>query len=553
MRNLVQYLVLVATILSGLSPHAETRRARFVEMRDHSTIDYQNVSGDPSKRLILSSLGNGIALLDFDQDGDLDLFLTNGARLDDDVISEGPGSRLYRNEGDFAFDDVTLAAGGGGGGWAFGSAAGDVDNDGFPDLFVTRFGADLLYRNRGDGTFVESSWDAGITRESWSASAAFFDGDGDGFLDLYVTSYLSVDPRTLKPPGAGPNCLWLELEVFCGPAGLTPEPDAYYRNNGDFTFTDVTRSSFPAGLASPSLGVVAGDYDDDGDVDLYVVNDSQPNFLFQNDGDGRFDEVALLSGAAYNMDGLAQAGMGVDMGDLNGDGVFDLFVTNFSHDANTAYFGTGKGLFSDETRGARLRGASWFELGWATRIVDLDNDGDEDLFVANGHVYPQVDNADAPPSYGQRNQIFWNDGEGRFEEGAFEAGDAIAEERSSRGGAFGDLDDDGDIDIVVLDIDAPPSLLRNELPASNWLVLRLVGRSTNRDGVGVRVVVSAGHQVKEVHPSGSYLSSNDPRLHFGLGPATRVASIEILWPSGQRETLTDVPAGSVMLVMEEPL
>ncbi|MGH9337927.1 MAG: CRTAC1 family protein, partial [Vicinamibacteria bacterium] len=336
------------------------------------------------------------------------------------------------------------------------------------------------------------------------------------------------------------------VPVYCGPTGLEGAKDVYLRNEGDGRFVEASQDS---GLADASaaygLGVVAGDYDGDGDSDLYVANDSMPNFLYRNDGSGRFTEAALFSGVAYNTDGLAQAGMGVDLGDLDGDGNLDLFVTNFSHDTNTAYRNLGTGVFSDATAEMSLRMPSWFYLGWATRFLDLDNDGDEDLFVANGHVYPEAERADPNTRYAQRNQVYWNLGGGRFEERELAPGDAMSEAFSSRGGAFGDIDDDGDPDAAIVNIDERPSLLRNDGASSNWVGLRLVGTSSNRDALGARVVVTSGtlRQTKEVHTSGSFLSSSDPRLLFGLGGRERADEIRIRWPSGIEERLASVPAG----------
>jgi len=301
------------------------------------------------------------------------------------------------------------------------------------------------------------------------------------------------------------------------------------------------------------LGVVAGDYDGDGDMDIYVANDSVPNFLFENDGKGNFREQGLLAGVAYSAEGIAQAGMGVDMADLDGDGGLDIFVTNFSHDTNTIYRNFGGGLFEDATAKIMLRSDSWFYLGWATRFLDLDNDGDQDLFVANGHVYPQAGDAGSQLSYEQRNQIFWNSGSGRMEDFEFPAGDAMHAKASSRGGAFGDMDNDGDLDGVIVNIDAPPSLLKNELPGGgNALTLRLVGTIGNRDALGARVTLVAGssRQVKEVHTSGSYLSSNDPRLHFGLGALERVEELIVRWPSGFEQKLGSVAAGAFLTIVE---
>ncbi len=528
---------------------------RFVEMRAHTGIDYVNVTGEREKKYVVSSLGTGAALFDYDQDGDLDLYLVNGAPIVGTEVREGPGSRLYRNEGEWRFLDVTDSAGVAGRGFGQGVSAADFDNDGFPDLYVTHVGASVLYRNRGDGTFEDRTSPSGTGHEGWGTSAAFFDADADSDLDLYVATYANPDLEKLPLPGSGPSCRWLSISVFCGPTGLEGARDVFFRNQGDGTFVEASRETglFDA-EASYGLGVVAFDADGDGDADLYVANDSMPNFLFRNDGGGKFAEDALFSGVAYNTDGLAQAGMGVDAGDMDGDGNLDLFVTNFSHDTNTAYRGAGAGLFADSTAEMNLRMSSWFTLGWATRFVDLDNDGDEELFVANGHVYPEAGKADPNTAYGQRNQVFWNQGGGRFEEGEFDSDDALNEVYSSRGGAFGDVDDDGDPDAVIVNIDDRPSLIRNDSARGNWLGLRLVGTMSNRDALGARVVVTAGgrRRTKEVHSSGSFLSSSDPRLIFGLAQDERAEEVFIRWPAGGEDRVEDVPAGSYHLIVERP-
>jgi enediyne biosynthesis protein E4 len=526
---------------------------RFVEMREGSGIDYVNVTGEPEKRFIVSSLGTGAALFDYDQDGDLDLYLVNGSPIVGVETKEGPGSGLYRNQGGFRFEDATEEAGVGYKGFGQGCAVADVDNDGFPDLYVTGVGENVLYRNRGDGTFEDVTDSAGVGYRSWGTSAAFFDADGDGDLDLYLANYADPDLKKLPLPGSGPSCRWLGIPVFCGPTGLVGARDVYFRNDGDGRFVDRSRESgILAGGEAYGLGVVAGDYDGDGDADVYVANDSMPDLLFQNDGTGHFDETGLFSGVAYNTDGLAQAGMGVDFGDLDGDGNLDLFVTTFSHDTNTAYRNLAHGVFADATTEMNLRVSSWFYLGWGTRFVDLDNDGDEDLFVANGHVYPDAHRGDPNTTYAQRNQIFWNRGEGKFDEGSFSKDDAMAEVYSSRGAAFGDLDDDGDTDVSIVNIDDQPSLLRNDVSGGHWIGLRLVGTASNRDALGARVVLTCGalRQTKEVHTSGSFLSSSDPRLLFGLGNREDAVEVRIRWPGGREEVYRNLATGRYHLIVE---
>jgi len=509
---------------------------QLVDVRAQSGIEFVHESGDPEKRLILSSLGGGVALFDYDADSDLDAYF----------VRKGTNA-LYRNEGDFRFQDVSEEAGVTAAGWSVGCAAADFDNDGLVDLYVTRIGANVLYRNRGDGTFEDVTAAMAVGDDGFGASAAFFEADGDGDLDLYVANY--VDPaQTFPEPGSEPTCQWLGMAVMCGPRGLAGQEDRFYRNDGT-AFVDAARESgLVDSIRAFGIGVVSSDYDADGDADLYVANDTDPNFLFRNDGRGRFEEVGLLSGAAYSGSGATQAGMGVDFGDANGDGHPDIFVTNFSHETNTLYLGSAGGLFTDATEESGLSNPSLGPLGWGTRFVDLDNDGDEDLFVANGHVYPNVESTDTTTSYRQRNQAYVNDGRGGFAEAA-----VLEDRKSHRGAAFGDIDNDGDTDVVVSAIDDRPTLLRNDLPGgAHFLGLTLIGTKSNRDGAGARVrVLSSGHtQWKEAHASGSVLSSNDPRLLFGLGPSQAADEIEVRWPSGVRVELRAVEADRYLLIVE---
>jgi hypothetical protein len=501
-----------------------------------SGIDFVHASGDPEKRTIVSSVGGGAALFDYDLDSDLDLYLVrNGANA------------LYRNQGGFRFDEVSQEAGLSQRGWSIGCAAADYDNDGLPDLYVTRIGRDALYRNRGDGSFEDLTDAWGIRAEGFSASAAFFDAEGDGDLDLYLARYVDRD-QEFPAPGSEPTCLWLGMPVMCGPRGLQGEPDLYYRNEGT-AFVDATgESGLTDSIRAYGLGVVSSDYDSDGDPDLYIANDTNPNFLYRNDGRGHFEEAGLLSGAAYDGKGATQAGMGVDSGDANGDGVPDLFVTNFSHETNTLYLGSKEGLFTDQTSEAGLATPSLGPLGWGTRFTDLDNDGDEDLFVANGHVYPNVSDVDQTTSYLQRNQVFLNEGNGSFVEA-----DSFGRALSHRGAAFGDLDQDGDADVVVLAMDDATTVLRNDsTQGRHFLGLELHGTASNRDAAGTRVFVSSGgrRQMKEAHASGSIFSSSDRRLLFGLGSAERADEIRIRWPSGQETLLDAVPADRYLVVVE---
>lgn len=530
-------------------PVAAGRQIRLEEVTGASGIDYRNVSGEPQKRFIVSSLGAGAGLVDYDQDGDLDIYFVNGAPLDDRTPGPGLPNQLFRNEGSLRFTDQTAAAGVGDTGWGYGIAIADIDSDGFPDLYVTNLGENVLYRNRGDGTFERAPGAGGAPHPGFSASAAFLDAENDGDLDLVVLGYTADSIESLPPPGAAASCVWFGLPVFCGPSGLIPAEDGFFRNRGDGTFEDFTAASgIAAAEAGYGLGVVTGDLDGDGDTDLYVANDSVPNHLFVNDGRGRFSEQALLAGTAYNVDGLAQAGMGVDAGDFDEDGQLDLFVTNFSHDTNTAYRNAGSGFFEDSTTRNELRMPGWFYLGWGTRFIDLDADGWLDLFVANGHVYPEAEAAGSGTRYLMKNQVFRNQGGGTFVEEEWDG-----PERSSRGVAFGDLDDDSLPDLVVVNVDDAAAVFRNA-SEGRGVTLQLVGSRAPRDGTGVRVLFSTAdgvRRVREAHRSGSFLSSNDPRVQLGAGGGAAVLDVVVRWPGGESERLGDLPADNRVVAVRE--
>ncbi len=450
-------LILFASAGVTFASSPSQGKLRFTEMVDASGVTYRNVSGDAEKRFILGSLGSGAGLIDYDQDGDLDVYLVNGAGVDDTRIVEAGPNRLYRNEGNWLFRDVTEQTGVGDTGWGVGCTVGDYDNDGLSDLYVTNIGPNVLFRNQGDGTFSDATRETGVGHAGWGTGSAFFDAEGNGDLDLYLVNYVDPDVTKLPLPGSGPTCRWFQLDVFCGPKGLTGAADVFYRNRGDGSFADGTRE---AGLSDSKsaygLGVVTLDYDGDGDTDLYIANDSVPNFVLRNEGNGRFQEVGLLSGAAYNAYGSPEAGMGVDVADLGANGLPDIFVTNFANETNTLYSNEGSGNFVDLTNETSLEMASLPLLGRATRFVDFDNDGDQDLFVANGHVYPQIHETSGGSPYRQRNQVFVNQGGKEFAENVFATGDAMEQEASSRGGAFGDMDDDGDVDAIIINIDDVP-------------------------------------------------------------------------------------------------
>lgn len=532
---------------SGLPFHA-----RFTDVAQaaglHAPVIYGGVD---RKTYILETVGCGVAFIDYDNDGWIDIFLLSGTRLEG---APDATNRLYKNNRDGTFTDVTKKAGLVRTGWAAGVAVGDYNNDGFDDLFVTSWGQNVLYRNNGDGTFTDVTREAGLLHEKtrWGSGCTFIDYDRNGLLDLFVGNYLEFDMKSVPPAGGNPGCNWKGIPVHCGPLGLPPSTASLYRNNGDGTFTDVSVASGVAkAKGSYMLTAVAADFDNDGWTDIYVACDSTPSFLFHNNGNGTFTEVGLLSGLALNQDANPQAGMGLGIGDYNLDGRLDIVKTHFWDDTTILYRNHGKGYFEDVTVSAGLGVETRF-VGWGAGMVDLDNDGQPDLFLVTGSVFPEV--ATKLPSYPLQSPrlIFRNLGGGHFEELLDLAGPAIAEPHCSRGCAFGDFDNDGDIDILVVNLNEPPSLLRNDLGGNNhWLKVKLIGVKSNRSAIGARVTVHYGGriQAQAVLSQSSFLSASDLRLHFGLGPA-EIADLEIRWPNGNDETVAKVAADQLVVVRE---
>ena len=520
---------------------------RFTDVTDTAGIHFTHADGATGEFHLPETLGAGGAFLDYNNDGYLDLFLVNSAAP----------SVLFRNKGDGTFTDVTSSAKvGNQGRYGHGVACGDYDNDGYVDIYVTNFGPNRLYHNNGDGTFTDVTAQADVGDTRWSSSATFFDYDSDGYLDLYVVNYVNYKLDTSVPicfenPAFG---VTEKVRGYCHPKNFEGTPDRLYRNNGDGTFTDATEAANirdPGGMfLGKGLGVVAADFDTDGNPDLYVANDDTPNYLFYNKGDGTFAEIAILTGCAYSADGVAQAGMGVDAADYNNDGFLDLFVTNFSYETNTLYRNNGDGTFTDVSYKARLGEESYLSLGFGTGFFDADSDGYLDIFVANGHIFPNVERTTDVLSYKQPNQLFLNQGDSTFVEMRLEDQRAV-----SRGTLFGDYDNDGDTDLLVTQLNDKVTLLRNESRShNNWLRLKLIGTRSNRDGIGTRVTLMLGteSQTREVHRGYSYLSSNDPRLLFGLGKRTVVDKLQIHWQSGVVQVLENLSANQE-LVMTEPL
>ena len=526
----------------------EESRPSFVEVAEKAGLRWQHRSGSRKKNHILEAKGGGTAFLDYDGDGYLDIYLVNGSASEDSA--NDLRNALYRNLGNGRFADVTLQAGVGDTGWGMGCVAADYDNDGNTDLYITNYGPNRLYRNNGDGTFTDVTHKAAADDPRWSTGAAFGDYDLDGKLDLYVANYLDFDPDSPQPDRA--FCQWKSLEVFCGPRSLRGAADRLYRNNGDGTFADVTTS---AGVEDRDkhygFAVLFSDYDGDGWPDLFIANDSTPNLLYHNQGDGSFREVGVETGVAYSYQGKGQAGMGAAFGDYDGDGFLDLFVTNFAGDYNTLYRNEAGRFFLDTTLKARLGDKSRPYVGWGTCFFDYDHDADLDLFVANGHVYPRIDQLElGEETYQQPNQLLENQGDGTFAEVKGVA--ALQDRRVSRGSSCGDYDNDGDLDLLVLNLDDRPTLMRNDHATGHWLMLRLVGQQSNRDGVGARVLVfsGGGKQVREVMAGSSFLGGQDPRVHFGLGAQSRVDSLKVRWPSGTIDCHYDLEADRLIALVE---
>ena len=535
------------------APSGRPFDAHFVDVASaaglHEPVIYGGVE---SKKYILESTGCGCAFIDYDNDGWMDIFLLSGTRLEG--APPEATNRLYKNNRDGTFTDVTEKAGLSAVGWASGVCVGDYNNDGFEDIFCTYFGQNRLYRNNGDGTFSDVTKAAGLWEEQsrWGAGCSFVDYNRDGHLDLFVSNYVRFSFEHAPVPGANSNCNWRGVPVECGPRGLPTGRHSLYRNNGDGTFTDVSQQ---AGIAkftgSYGMTVIAADLDEDGWPDIYVACDSTPSLLFMNNHDGTFREEGVERGVALSENGEEQAGMGVGVGDYDLDGHLDLFKTHFADDANGLFHNDGKGNFDDVTRTARV-GVETRYVCWGAGIVDLDNDGYPDLFMVTGNVYPEVERK--LPQYANKTPraVFRNLGNGTFEELVEQAGPGVAEPHCGRGCAFGDFDNDGDVDILIVNLNEPPSLLRNDLRGvHHWLKVKLIGTKSNRSAIGARVLVRYGGktQAQAVLSQSSYYSANDPRLHFGLGPE-KSADIDVRWPSGLQEKFKGIAADRLVVIKE---
>ena len=533
----------VPALLSGQARKtAPDRPVQFIDVTAKAKIDFVHKSGATPEKHMVETFGSGVAWIDYDNDGFPDLYFVNGA--------PGSSNALYHNNKDGTFKDVTEQAGvPGKGGYKTGVAVGDYDNNGYLDLYVTALGPNLLYKNNGDGTFADVTSAAGVAGgpNEWSTSTGFFDFDRDGDLDLYVVNYLDVRP------GDNPYC-GLQKEgyrMYCNPTIFDGMADRLFRNNGNGTFTDVSQ---PAGIANPAgkgLGVTFCDFDRDGDTDVYVANDLVRNFLYRNNGDGTFLDVTYGAGVGFDPNGKPQAGMGVDCADVDGNGLPDLFVTNFSEELNTLYENRGNGIFEDVSTKAGL-GSGYIPLGFGTKMYDADNDGDLDIHITNGHVIDNVKLYHPTFTYAQKDLLYENLG-GKFRDVSAQSGPALQAARVGRGLAVADFDNDGHLDVVISGVGQPPALLRNQgVRGGNWIAIRAQGTKSNGFGLGATVQVKTSErlQVREINNVASYLSSNDTRLHVGLGAAKIVQRIEILWPSGAKQTLQDVGVNQILTIKE---
>jgi hypothetical protein len=533
---------------SGLPFHA-----KFTDIAPAAGLHAPLIYGPPDhKTFIIETVACGCAFIDFDNDGWLDIFLLNGTRLEG--APEGTSNKLYKNNRDGTFSDVTAKAGLAGTGWASGVTVGDFNNDGNDDLFLTYWGQNVLYRNNGDGTFTDVTEHSGLLHEGkrWGAGCTFIDYDRDGRLDLFVANYLEFEPNRIPKPGESTFCNWKGIPVNCGPKGLPPGYVSLYHNNGDGTFTDVSEKSGVAKCkGSYCMTTVAADFDNDGWPDLYVACDSTPSFLLKNNHDGTFTDVGLETGVALNEDGMEQAGMGLGIGDYNLDGNLDILKTHFADDTAVLYRNDGKGNFEDVTNSVGL-GVETRYISWGAGMFDLDNDGNPDLFWVTGSVYPEIEKTLPNYPFKSPRILFRNLGDGKFEELMDQAGTGVTTPHASRGAAFGDFDNDGDVDVLILNLNEPPSLLRNDVSGTNhWLKVKLIGVKSNRSAIGARVTAHYGGkmQAQEVTAQASFYSANDLRVHFGLGTAQTV-NLDIRWPNGSVEKIANAPVDRLLTVRE---
>jgi len=529
--------------------------ANFTDIAEQAGLTIENVFGGVNtKKYIIETTGTGVAIFDYDNDGWPDIFIVNGTKLEGFPSGKSPSNHLYRNNHDGTFSDVTEKAGLSATGWGQGVCVGDYDNDGWEDLYVTYYGTNRLYHNQ-QGVFTEVAQKAGVagSGKSWGTGCAFVDYDRDGRLDLMVANYVDFDLTTAPAPGERATCIWKGVPVMCGPRGLPGAKNILYHNRGDGSFEDVTtKAHIDRTDGHYAFSVSPLDFDEDGWPDIYVACDSTPSILYRNNHDGTFTDVAVTAGAAFNEDGREQAGMGSTIADFNGDGHLDIFKTNFSDDTSTLYRNNGDGSFTDATAAAGL-GLYTQYLGWGTMFLDFDNDGWPDLILVNGHVYPEVDSQHLGSNYKEPRILYHNNGDGTFSDVSSSTGSGITAAASSRGLAVGDLWNDGRMSAVVSNMNAPPSLLVNQLRnANHWIAIRAVGTKSNRDGIGARIRVKTGTRilVDEVRSGSSYDSNSDMRVHFGLGASPKIDGVEVRWPSGLVERFVNLPVDAIHMVKE---
>lgn len=534
----------VIIILYVSLAHAEIQ---FTRVTEKAGIQFRHFNGATGGKLIVETMGGGAAFFDYNNDDYVDIYLVNGAPLTKNKPDVLPINHLYRNNGDGTFTDATRHTGTGNTGYGIGCCVGDYDNDGNKDLFVTNFGQNVLYRNNGDGTFTDVSQQAGIADESlFSSGCAFADYNNDGWLDLVVINYVILDLED------APDCSQGGIPAYCRPEDFPPAPDHLFRNNGDSTFTDVTQE---AGINLPGrgLGLVWTDTDNDGWIDLYIANDREANFLYHNNGDGTFTELGELQGIARNEHGDAESSMGIDTADYDNDGDLDVILTHYQAETNTLYQNDGNGVFWDITAQSRLGEPTLLPLAWGTNFVDFDNDGWLDLFFANGHLHDNIERFEEVGVYKQPNQLFYNQENGLYIDISSKCGDGLQIEKSSRGSVFGDYDNDGDLDMLIMNIAHTPDLLRNDTPTkNNWLSIKLIGKKSNRDAIGAKVTLQFGNitRLMEVKSGGSYLSQNQFRLQVGLGTAKKVDRIVIKWQNGVQEIIENVKSNQRLTIQE---
>jgi hypothetical protein len=539
--------IALASFLVLCSSHA-TGQIVLRDVTSQTGITYRHTDGGSGKRYIVETVSAGLALFDYDGDGDVDIYFLNGSPLKGTKPDATGVNALYRNDGAWRFTDVTDEAGLGDKGYGLGVAVGDYDNDGDQDVYLNNYGRNVLYRNNGDGTFSDVTEQAGVANGNQvGAGASLLDMDRDGDLDLYVANYVDFTYENHR------IAHFNGFPAYAGPMDYNPTPDTLYRNNGDGTFMDVSQDSGIAAHKGTGMGMVCADYDHDGDTDVFVGNDVAANFVFENDGSGHFHESGLISGLAYDLHGQEQGSMGVDCGDYDNDGRLDFYLTSFQRQLATLYRNLGGGFFEDVTPLTGAGEGTLHHVTWGNSLVDLDNDGDRDIFVACGHLHDNIERFDDRSTYFARNMVFMNIGDGKFVNVSDRCGDGLAVKLSSRGAGFDDLDNDGDVDVVVLNSRREPTILRNDSAGENhWIEIRLRGVRSNRDGVGAHVIVTAGDltQIDEVHSGRGYQSHYGTRLHFGLGERDLVDRIEVRWIGGGVDVLENIAADRLLLITE---